>query len=350
MGGGGKDCKSQSTKCVLADTESRDSAAAAAKEFLQQRSLLLKEKGGELAEVTKQLAPAPPKSLGGLVPGELLQESEGAAARRRLPYAELEAKKSQIEEACDALEPDFQEIARAVIADMQEIAGHLEGRDLQQHQPSCESLVSQSFQLLLDCLAASSKVDKPEELTVSLEAVKAAQEGYERCKRQFYGNKVNGATQDDEEDEEDVLPDASTMSRCTDAFKKSLEVAYAMLEAHIRGQETQLEQNGGCTGAPELTAELACVKELLRQQREGRSERGKVHVIVKTLRHGRRHREGRDGSTGGAADALGRIQQAAADRGAGAGGARGADRQADEILAGPGGDTQAPHWARALGV
>ena len=54
---------------------------------------------------------------------------------------------------------------------------------LQQHQPSCESLVSQSFQLLLDCLAASSKVDKPEELTVSLEAVKAAQEGYERCKR-----------------------------------------------------------------------------------------------------------------------------------------------------------------------
>ena len=284
MGGGGKDCKSQSTTCVLADTESRDSAAAAAKEFLQQRSLLLKGRGSELAEVTNQLAPAPPKSLDGLVPGELLQESEGAAARRRLPYAELEAKKSQIEEARDALEPDFQEIARAVIADMQEIAGHLEGRDLQQHQPSCESLVSQSFQLLLDCLAASSKVDKPEELTVSLEAVKAAQEGYERCKRQFYGNKGNGAAQDDEEDDEDVLPDASTMSRCTDAFKKSLEVAYAMLEAHIRGQETQLEQNSDCTGAPELTAELACVKELLRQQREGRSERAKVDAIVKTLR------------------------------------------------------------------
>ena len=283
MGGGGKDCKSQS-KCVLADTESRDSAAAAAKEFLQQRSLLLKGTGSELAEVTNQLAPAPPKSLDGLVPGELLQESERAAARRGLPYAELEAKKNQIEEACDALEPDFQEIARAVIADMQKIAGHLEGRDLQQHQPSCESLVSQSFQLLLDCIAASNKVDKPEELNVSVEAVKAAQEGYERCKRQFYGNKGNGAAQDDEEDEEDVLPDASTMSRCTDAFKKSLEVAYAMLEAHIRGQETQLEQNSDCTGAPERTAELACVKELLRQQREGRSERAKVDAIVKTLR------------------------------------------------------------------
>ena len=160
MGGGGKDCKSQS-KCVLADTESRDSAAAAAKEFLQQRSLLLKGTGSELAEVTNQLAPAPPKSLDGLVPGELLQESERAAARRRLPYAELEAKKSQIEKACDALEPDFQEIARAVTADMQKITGHLEGRDLQPHQPSCESLVSQNFQLLLDCLAASYKVDKP---------------------------------------------------------------------------------------------------------------------------------------------------------------------------------------------
>jgi hypothetical protein len=284
MGGGGKDRKSQSTKCVLADAESRDSAAAAAKEFLQQRSLLLKGTGSELAEVAKQLAPAPPKSLDGLVPGELLQESERAAARRRLPYAELEAKKSQIEEACDALEPDFQEIARAVIADMQKITGHLEGRDLQQHQPSCESLVSQSFQLLLDCIAASNKVDKPEELNVSVEAVKAAQEGYERCKRQFYGNKGNGAAQDEEEDEEGVLPVASMMSRCTDAFKKSLEVAYAMLEAHIRGQETQLEQNSDCTGAPELTAELACVKELLRQQREGRSERAKVDAIVKTLR------------------------------------------------------------------
>ncbi len=28
---------------------------------------------------------------------------------------------------------------------------------------------------------------------MSVEAVKAAQEGYERCKRQFYGNKGNGA-------------------------------------------------------------------------------------------------------------------------------------------------------------
>ena len=74
------------------------------------------------------------------------------------------------------------------------------------------------------------------------------------------------------------------MIRCTDAFKKSLEVTYAMLEAHIRRQETQLEQNSDCTGALELTAELACVKELLRQQREGRSERAKVDAIVKTLR------------------------------------------------------------------
>jgi hypothetical protein len=92
---GAEQAQRLSTEYVLADTESRDSAAAAAKEFPQQRSRLLKGWGSEVAEVTNQLAPAPPKSLDGLVPSELLQELDGAAARRRLPYAEPEAKKSQ---------------------------------------------------------------------------------------------------------------------------------------------------------------------------------------------------------------------------------------------------------------
>jgi hypothetical protein len=288
MGGGGKSNDDRLVKRVSADTKSRDGAAPATKEFLQERSGQQEQNTADFEKEIRQLAPAPARSLDGLVPDELLREAEGADARRKLPYAELEAKKVAIEDACADLEPDFQNIARAVTDGVEQTKGHLEGRDLQQHQPICLEVVTASFQLLLDRIEARKEVDVPPELAVSLEAVQAAKESYERCNRQLYGNEGNDVARvdeddDDDEDEDGVLPDAATMIRCTDAFKMALEAAYALMTAHIEEQETQLEQNSVCSGAPDRTVDLPCVKKLQQQQHEGRLERARVEAVVEKL-------------------------------------------------------------------
>ena len=67
MGGGGKSNDGQLVKRVSADTKSRDGAAPATKVFLQGRSGQLEQNTADLETETRQLAPAPARSLDGLV-------------------------------------------------------------------------------------------------------------------------------------------------------------------------------------------------------------------------------------------------------------------------------------------
>jgi hypothetical protein len=170
-----------------------------------------KANAAELEAEKATRAPAAAESLPLDVPEKLLNEAEEATTRRARPYNILAAKKVQLEQACAALAPDFKDIVRVVIDNLDRIIGHLNGRDLHQHQTSCEALLQASFRLVNECLAASCWVEKSGHLVASLENVEAAKEVYDQCMRHFYpkaGDDEVQAEEDDAPDRTPSLPDA----------------------------------------------------------------------------------------------------------------------------------------------
>jgi hypothetical protein len=214
------------------------------------------------------------------VPERLLNEAKEAATRRALEYRRLAAKKVEIEQACAALAPDVKHIVEFVIDYLDQIIGHLNGRDLHQHQTSCEALLRASFRLVHECLAASCWVEKPEHLVASLANVEAAKKLYDQCMKQFYEAQAD----------EDGMPgrtlsplDASTMSSSTDNFMTALEAASPLMEEHRRAQEMQLGRNRECLAQLQRDATPDLLVEVKQQRHANLEEREEVVKLVAQL-------------------------------------------------------------------
>jgi hypothetical protein len=263
-------------KRVAAETSSRDGAAAARKEFLQQRSGLL-EARANAAELEAEKAA---ESLPLDVLERLLNEAKEAVTRRGLPYKMLALRRDQLEEACTALAPEFIEIVRAVIDNLDQIIGHLNGRDLHHHQTSCEALLQASFRLVLESLAASCWVEKPEDLLASLANVEAAKNVYDQCMKHFYEAQADG---DGMPGRTLSLLDASTMSSSTDNFMTALEAASLPMEAHMRALEVHLDQNKECLAQLQRDAMRHLLVEVEQQRHANLEEREEVVKLVEQL-------------------------------------------------------------------
>jgi hypothetical protein len=176
---------------------------------------------------------------------------------------------------------------RVVINDLEKIIGHLNGRDLHQHQTSCEALMQASFKLVNDCLVASCWVEKSEHLVASLKDVEDAKKVYDQCLRQFYVKAGDDEVQADEDGmpgRTPSLPDASTMSSSTDNFMTGLEAASALMEENMKAQEEQLERNLECSAKlrTAATTDLLCV-EVEQQRHANLEEREEVVKLVEQL-------------------------------------------------------------------